>query len=73
MPERANPAHSERALGDEVERLLGLAREILDALDAEKTPDYEVGHDRAYVAALKMLGKDPSDPYQGPMVPLDRL
>lgn len=72
--EDACPLHaSPDQLRRVIPRLLGLAQAILDALDAEKTPDYGVGHDRAHAAALKMLGKNPSDPYQGQMVPLDRL
>lgn len=48
-----------RTLRAEVKRLRGLAREIIDALDAEKTPDYGEGHDKAHAAALAMLNKKP--------------
>jgi hypothetical protein len=43
----------------ERKRLRKLARQVLDALDAEKTPDYGEGHDRAHRAVLAMLGKEP--------------
>lgn len=56
----------------EVKRLRGLAQEVLDALDAEKTPDYGEGHDRAHRAALAMLGKE-LKPVKGRSVPLDEL
>lgn len=56
----------------EIKRLRGLAQEVLDALDAEKTPDFGVGHDRAVRAALAMLGKEPT-PIEGETLTLDEI
>jgi len=49
-----------------------LARAILAALDAEKTPNYEVGHDLAVRAAMAILGKEPIV-IDGVPTPLDKL
>lgn len=56
----------------EVERLRKLAKQVLDALDAEKTPDYGIGHDRAVRAALAMLGKEPRS-IEGETLTLDEI
>ncbi len=46
---------------DEIASLHGLARQALDALDAEKEPDHERGYDKAIGALLAMLGKTAVD------------
>lgn len=56
----------------EVKRLRGLAQDVLDALNAEKNPDFEVGYAKALVAALAMLGKRP-EPVTGRMVPIHEI
>jgi hypothetical protein len=66
MPDRAAANQQLRA---EIKRLRGLASDVLDALDAEKTPDYGVGHDRAFRAALAMLDKTPKQ-LEGQMMSL---
>lgn len=48
---RAEKAEAER------DRLLALARQALDALDAEKEPDHERGYDKAVDVLLAMLGR----------------
>lgn len=62
-----------KRLRAEIKELRRLARVVVDALDAEKTPDYGEGHDRAFEAAIAMLGKVAPSPYEGSMVPLDEI
>jgi hypothetical protein len=58
----------------EVRRLRRLVKAALDALDAEKVPDFGVGHDRAVAALAEALtGHKPKDQYAGPTVTLDEL
>jgi hypothetical protein len=67
-PDRIDPE------GPEIGRLRRLIQVALDSLDAEKTPDYEDGHDRAVSALVEALtGRKPVDPYQGPTMTLDEL
>jgi hypothetical protein len=56
----------------EVKRLRGLAQEIVDALDAEKTPDFGDGYELALRAALAMLGKQ-MKPIQGRAVSIHEV
>lgn len=72
VPVAGGPGPYASWLEHEVVRLRGLARDVLDALDAEKTPDYGVGHDKAWLAALAMLNKQPI-PLEGKSVPLGDL
>jgi hypothetical protein len=56
----------------EVARLRALARQALDALDAEKEPNHERGYDRAIDALMAMLGQRLT-PITGENVRLDKL
>ncbi len=56
----------------EIERLRTLARQALDALDAEKEPDHERGYGKAIDALLAMLGQR-STPIVGENVALKDL
>lgn len=59
---------------DEIGRLRGLIQVALDSLDAEETPNYEIGHDKAVAALVEALtGRESRNPYQGPTVALDEL
>lgn len=69
---KAAIAEERSQLKTENARLRGLAQDVLDALDAEKTPDYGKGHDRAHRAALAMLGKEPIE-VTGTSMTLDQI
>lgn len=59
---------------EEIGRLRGLIQIALDSLDAEKTPDYEDGHDRAVAVLVEALnGEKPLDPYRGPTMTIEEL
>lgn len=72
MPDISPPVSGKRE--SENARLRRLIQVAVDALDAEKTPDYGEGHDRAFRALREALdGRAPHDPFTGQSVPLDQI